>query len=286
MSEQFIHDSPGRLLSRRFISYGTARWSLALLGLFCALSAFAPLLTSYERDAVDLEKRNLPPSREHWLGTDLNGRDVYTRLLYGGRVSLAVGFLSALLSILVGVPLGLLSGFLGSWIDSLIMYLVDILLSFPYFVIAIVFALIFGKGFFNLVVIAGLLGCPALIRIIRAEVLSLRHREFVEAAHSLGLKTWRILFHYLLPNLLGPIVVYATLAVSTGILAEAALSFLGLGIEIPTPSWGEMLSTAQSFITVMIRWWQWLPPGLCVFLTVLSTNFVGEALRDAADVKL
>lgn len=264
---------------------------LAMLGLFLLAlifltSVFAPRFTPYERDRTDLLNIYLSPSKEHLLGTDALGRDVFTRLLYGGRVSMVVGFVSTSISLTVGILIGSLAGYLGGAVDNFFMRIVDIFMSFPYFVIAITAAAIFGPSIWNVMLISGFLSWPRISRIVRGEVISLKNSEFVEAARSLGLNSIEIIFRHILPNVFGVIIVYATLGIANGILSEAGLSYLGLGVKQPQPSWGNMLAAAQNLLDLQMHWWLWAPAGLLVFITILSINFLGDGLRDALDPKL
>lgn len=257
-----------------------------LLTLFVLAAILAPILTNYLRDTIDLMSIESHPSLKHILGTDELGRDVFTRLLYGGRVSLGVALAATVLQLLVGVTLGSISGFYGKWIDNLIMRLVDTVMCFPFFVIGITIAALIGPSAWNVILIIGLLQWTGVARIVRAEILSLKHSEFIEAARAMGLSNFQIIFNHLLPNILSPVIVNATLSVAQGILMEAGLSFLGLGVKQPEPSWGNILSAAQSMRVLQNEWWLWIPAGLLVFLSVLSINFVGDGLRDALDPKM
>ena len=264
---------------------------LALIGfivlmLFIILSILVPVITPYERDAIDLGMIETAPSRAHLLGTDELGRDVLTRLLYGGRVSLGVGLAATVLQLVIGVTLGAIAGYYGGIADSMIMRLVDIMMCFPFFVIAISMAAIMEPGVVSLVLIIGMLQWTNIARIVRVEILSLKQREFIEAGRVMGLNSFEMITRHLQPNLLAPLIVYTTLAIANGILLEAGLSFLGMGIRQPQPSWGNMLTAAQSMRVLQSQWWLWIPPGLMVFLTVLSINFLGDGLRDGLDPKL
>ena len=259
---------------------------LILLTLFVLAAILAPVLTNYLRDTIDLMSIESHPSLKHLLGTDELGRDVLTRLLYGGRVSLGVALTATILQLIIGVTLGSISGFYGKWIDNAIMRLVDTFMCFPFFVIAITIAALIGPSAWNVILIIGLLQWTGVARIVRAEILSLKHSEFIEAARAMGFSNFQIIFKHLLPNILSPVIVNATLSVAQGILMEAGLSFLGLGVKQPEPSWGNILSAAQSMRVLQYEWWLWIPAGLLVFLSVLSINFVGDGLRDALDPKM
>lgn len=270
----------------RFLKNKLAMIGFILLTLFVLAAILAPILTNYLRDTIDLMSIESHPSLKHLLGTDELGRDVFTRLLYGGRVSLGVALTATILQLLIGVTLGSISGFYGKWIDNAIMRLVDTFMCFPFFVIAITIAALIGPSAWNVILIIGLLQWTGVARIVRAEILSLKHSEFIEAARAMGFSNFQIIFKHLLPNILSPVIVNATLSVAQGILMEAGLSFLGLGVKQPEPSWGNILSAAQSMRVLQYEWWLWIPAGLLVFLSVLSINFVGDGLRDALDPKM
>ena len=275
--------SPGRLAWGKLKRNKLAMFGLVMLLLLIAISLLAPVLATHDRDAVDMFSVEQAPGKGHLLGTDDIGRDVFTRLLYGGQVSIGVGLAAVLLQVLIGVTLGAISGYFGGFVDTFIMRVVDMVMCFPFYVIAISMAAIFGGTATNIVIIIGILSWTGVARIVRAQVLSLRNREFIEAARALGLKPGEIIVKHMLPNCLSPIIVNATLSMAVAILTEAGLSFLGMGVRPPQPSWGNMLSAAQNMIALRYQWWRWLPPGLLVFLTVLSINFLGDGLRDALD---
>ena len=274
------------LAQRVFGKNKLALVGFSILMLFIMLAAVAPIIAPYERDAIDLGMIEVAPSREHLLGTDELGRDVLTRLLYGGRVSLGVSLMATVLQLVIGVTLGAIAGYFGGLVDNMIMRLVDIMMCFPFFVIAISMAAIMEPGVVSLVIIIGVLQWTNIARIVRVEILSLKQREFIEASRVLGLNSFEIIKKHLLPNVLAPLIVYTTLAIANGILLEAGLSFLGMGVRQPQPSWGNMLTAAQSMRVLKSQWWLWIPPGLLVFLTVLSINFLGDGLRDGLDPKL
>nr|WP_312291893.1 oligopeptide ABC transporter permease [Clostridium chromiireducens] len=264
---------------------------LALIGsifliIFILIALFAPILSTYNRDSIDLSNIESQPNINHILGTDELGRDIFTRLLYGGRVSLGVAISATALQLIIGVTLGCISGYYGKWVDNIIMRIVDTVMCFPFFVIAISIAALIGPSVWNVILLIGLLQWTGVARIIRAEILSLKQSEFIEAARAIGLSNSEIIIKHLLPNTLSPVIVNATLSVAQGILMEAGLSFLGLGVRQPQPSWGNILSAAQSMRVLQYEWWLWIPAGLLVFLSVLSINFVGDGLRDALDPKM
>lgn len=271
---------------RRFLRNRLAVFGLIVLIVLSLASAFAPLLATHSMDELDLRNTNSKPTALHIMGTDEVGRDTYSRLLYAGRVSLSVGVVSTMISVAIGAVLGALAGFFGGTVDGVIMRIVDIFMCFPFFVIAITLAAILGPSIWNVMFISGVLGWTSICRIVRAEVLSLKTREFVEAAKALGVSNWKNIIGHVIPNTFSLIIVYATLGIASGILSEAGLSYLGLGVKQPQPSWGNMLASAQSFVALQQRWWQWVPAGLLVFITILAINFVGDGLRDALDPKL
>jgi peptide/nickel transport system permease protein len=275
--------SPGRLALRRFLRHKLAVVGVVVLLLVIVGTVCAPLLTSWDPTKVDLSQVRRAPSGEHLLGTDGSGRDVFARLLHAGRVSLLVGVFSALLAVGIGTVLGAIAGILGGWVDSLIMRAADVFLSFPVLVVMIVIAGILGPSVTTMVVAIGVFTWPTAGRVVRGVTLSLREREFVQAAQAFGARTRWLIVHHVLPAVLGQVVVVATLAVATGILLEASLSFLGLGVQPPRPSWGNMLTDAQRLTVISQMPWLWLPPGIAVAITVLSVNFVGDGLRDALD---
>ena len=263
-----------------------AMFGLCFLGVLMLAAVFAPWITFFDRDHIDMAGIFHPPSAANWLGTDELGRDVYTRLIYGARVSISVGIVSTLISVLIGVFLGAVGGYLGGLADSMIMRVVDVFMCFPFYLIAVVIAGILGPSILNLMFIAGILNWPKITRIVRAEVLSLKHREFIEASRALGLSSGKIILKHIIPNTMAPVIVYATLGIAQGILMEAGMSYLGLGVKQPVPSWGNMLAAAQDFSVLVTQWWLWMPPGAMVFLSVLSINFLGDGLRDALDPKI
>lgn len=274
---------PSRLALRRFCRNVVAVISVVVLLVIIFSALFPGVLTDHGPNTIDLANPRQGPSAEHRLGTDGSGRDVLARLLYGARVSLGVGFASALVSVGVGTLLGALAGLAGGWLDTIIMRTADMVLSFPSLVVLIVIAGILGPSVPAMVLAIGLLGWPGASRVVRGITLSLREREYVLAARSVGAGRGWILRRHILPGVLSAVVVVATLDVAAGILVEAGLSFLGLGVQPPQPSWGNMLNDAQSLTVISSMPWLWLPPGILVALSVLSVNFIGDGLRDAAD---
>ncbi|MGE4345074.1 MAG: ABC transporter permease [Geoalkalibacter sp.] len=247
-----------------------------------ALAAIAPLWR--DPAAIEVVRQLEPPSLAHPLGTDDLGRDVLARILYGARISLLVGFVAVGLATLIGVFLGALSGYYGRWVDSLIMRFVDIMLCFPTFFLILAVIAFLEPSIWNIMIIIGLTSWMGVARLVRAEFLSLRERDFVVAAKALGASDGRIIFRHILPNALSPVLVSATLGVAGAILTESALSFLGIGVQPPTPSWGNMLITGKQ--TLGTAWWLSVFPGMAILLTVLGYNLLGEGIRDALDPRL
>lgn len=274
------------IILNRFLKNKLAMIGFIILTIFILASILAPILSPYSRDSIDLMNIESHPGLKHILGTDELGRDVFTRLIYGGRVSLGVALSATVMQLAIGLTLGCISGFYGKWIDNVIMRIVDTVMCFPFFVIAISIAALIGPSALNVILIIGLLQWTGVARIVRAEILSLKHSEFIEAARAMGFSNFEIIRKHLLPNISSPVIVNATLSVAQGILMEAGLSFLGLGVKQPQPSWGNILSAAQSMRVLQYEWWLWIPAGLLVFLSVLSINFVGDGLRDALDPKM
>jgi peptide/nickel transport system permease protein len=270
-----------QLYLERFRKNRLASFGLAVIAALAILAVLAPWMSHYNPAAPDLTHRLEGPSSLHWLGTDDLGRDVYSRLLIGTRVSLSVGFVAVGISILVGTALGLLAGFFGGWVDTMIMRGVDILLSIPTFFLILTVIAYLGPNIYNVMGIIGLTSWPGLARLVRGECLSVREREYIQAARLSGIRTVRILFVYILPNVIAPILVSATLGVGGAILTESALSFLGLGVQPPMASWGNILSIGRDYLH--IAWWLSLFPALAILITVLAFNLLGEGLRDVLD---
>lgn len=270
---------------KRFSRHKLAMFGTVALILIVLLTLFAPFITQHSPSNIDLLNRSQGPSLEHPLGTDATGRDVLARTLYGGRVSLAVGLVAVTLSTLIGVLIGSLSGYFRGRVDMVLMRFTDMVMTFPQLVIVIALVAVLGPSMFNTMFALGLLGWPTTARLVRSEFLRLREQDFVVAAQSLGARSGLVIFKHILPNVVGPLIVAITLGVADAILIEASLSFLGLGVQIPTPSWGNMLQSAQSLTTLQTLPWLWLSPGIMIVLTVLSINFIGDGLRDALDPK-
>jgi len=267
-----------RLRSNRMAMAG------AIIVLFMFALAFVAPLSGYDPGAIAIAHRLEAPSLGHWLGTDDLGRDVLTRILYGARISLLVGFVAVGIATLIGIVIGALAGFYGRWTDAAIMRFVDIMLCFPTFFLILAVIAFLKPSIWNIMIIIGLTGWMGVARLVRAEFLSLRERDFVLAARAMGASDLRIIFRHILPNALSPVLVSATLGVAGAILTESALSFLGIGVQPPTPSWGNMLIAGKQ--TLGTAWWLSAFPGLAILVTVLGYNLLGEGIRDALDPRI
>ncbi|HOG07099.1 MAG: ABC transporter permease [Syntrophales bacterium] len=269
---------------RRFLENRMAvAGSVVVLALF-VVSLFAPWLAPYDPSAIDLDRVLMPPSGDHWLGTDPLGRDVLSRMIWGARISLKVGFIATGIAILIGAVLGAMAGYYGGWTDALIMRFVDIMLCFPAFFLILAVIAVLEPSIWNIMLIIGVTGWMGITRLVRADFISLKERDFVLAARVIGASDLRIIFVHILPNAMASILVAATLGVAGAILTESALSFLGIGVQPPTPSWGNILTAGKDNID--IAWWLSLYPGLAILVTVLGYNLLGEGLRDALDPRL
>lgn len=250
---------------------------------FVLIALLAPVLPIPEPAATDWGKIRLSPSAEHWLGTDEIGRDILSRMIWGARASLMAGVVSVMIALAVGVPLGLLAGYFGGWTDQIIARATDALLAMPFLILAIALAAFLGPSLTNAMIAIGLSAVPVFIRLTRGQVMSVKTEDHVEGARAIGLGHRRIMTHYILPNVFPPILVQATLTIATAIIAEASLSFLGLGQQPPAPSWGSMLATAKNFLSQAP--WMAVWPGAAIFLVVMGFNLLGDGLRDALDPK-
>ncbi len=278
-------ESPWLTILRRFARHRLAMLSLILLLTIVVMSIAAPYVTSHNPNFNDLTRRNQPPSSEHIMGTDFVGRDVFARILYAGRISLTIAFAVVLLGETLGVVIGTVSGHFGGWVDSLIMRIVDFLLTLPFLPILLVLMTIFRPSVRLLIIVLVLTTWTGSARLIRGQILSLREREFIEASRALAASRTRIMFRHLLPNAFAPIIVNMTLGLSSVIIFEAAISYLGFGVQPPDASWGNMLQAID--LTVLDRYpWQAFFPGLMIFLTSLCFNFIGDGLRDALDPRM
>src|SRR5690554_4310410 len=255
-----------------------------ILVIIIGMAIFAPYVTPYDPAKQNIRNRLQGPSKEHPFGTDQFGRDTYTRVVYGARLSLRVGFLAISLALVVGCFLGLVAGYYGGWLDMLIMRIIDIMLALPGFLLALSIVAALGPGLENVIMAIGISYIPSFARMMRSSVLATRELDYVDAAQALGASDWRIIFQHILPNSISPIIVLTTLSMAGAILSAAGLSFLGMGAQPPTPEWGSMIATARPFIRA--SHWAVTVPGLAIFITVMCLNLVGDGLRDALDPRL
>jgi peptide/nickel transport system permease protein len=287
MNQQLTLENPQasttRLFWRRILARPPARISLIFLAVLTLIVVLVPMVSPYDYDRQDLALIGQPgpPMAEHWFGTDELGQDLMTRVFFGGRISLAVGFASALIATLVGTTIGALAGFYGGFIDRVLMRFTDVMLSIPLLPLVLLLSGLFRPTLPALVLVIGVLTWMGTARVVRGQFLSLRELEFVDAARALGVGGRRLIIRHLLPNAVAPISVAATLAVGSSIMLESALSFLGFGVQPPVPTWGNMLNAASPWIGAAP--WLALPPGLLIFATVLAVNFLGDGLRDALE---
>jgi peptide/nickel transport system permease protein len=276
-------ESPGARAWRRLLKRKGAVLGLGIIGVFVTLAIFAPLLAPYDPVQQSWSTIRKPPSLQHWFGTDESGRDLFSRVIFGARASLLAGVVSISIALGLGVPVGLLAGYAGKWTDALISRITDAMLACPFLILAIALAAFLGPSLENAMIAIGVTATPIFVRLTRGQVLAVKVEDYVEAARAVGNPPTRIAIKHILPNILPALIVQATISVATAIIAEASLSFLGLGQQPPAPSWGSMLNTAQRFLTNAP--WMAIWPGLAIFLIVLSFNMVGDGLRDALDPK-
>ena len=289
-----IFDEPRRSVTatprarswRRFRRHKLAMASLIFLAVVAFLALAAPWVTQHPPTKIHSGLTRAAPSAEHILGGDIAGRDIWSRVVFGGRVSLSVGLVAVSISILIALLLGSLAGYYGGLVDMIIMRITDIMMVFPVLILIMTVVAILGPSIYNVMIVIGFLGWPSSARLVRGQILSVREWDFVMAARSLGVQDRNIMFKHILPHVLAPLLVAATFGVAGAILTEAGLSYLGLGVLPPTPSWGNMLNGAQSIYILERHWWIWVPPGMAILLTVLAINFVGDGLRDAFDPRM
>jgi peptide/nickel transport system permease protein len=277
------HETLFRLAVRRFLRHRLAILGVGILVVMVVLAVFAPLLTPYDPTKLDLRSIRQPPSGAHPLGTDTVGYDVWSRFLYGARVSLLVGFLAVAISVTIGTAFGVLAGYYGGGTDQVISRVIDTLLSLPPLLLVAIFVSVVGPSLQSVIVVIALLTWPRIARLVRGQYIALREAEFITAARVIGARDRSIMIGHLLPNVMGPLTVAATYYMAQAILLEAALSFLGLGVKPPAPSWGNMINLATNANTLQNLPWIWVPPAIAVALVVLAINFIGDGLRDAVD---
>ena len=273
--------SPAALAMLRFRGRPAAVAGFVVIAVFVLVAVAAPLVAPYDPVATSWSLIRKAPSAQHWMGTDENGRDVLARVIYGARASLLAGVVSVLIAAGIGVPVGLLAGFAGGKVDAVIGRLVDAMLACPFLILAIALAAFLGPALTNAMIAIGVTAAPVFVRVARGATMDAATNDYVEAARALGNPAWRVAVRHVLPNIVPPVMVQATLAIATAIIAEASLSFLGLGQQPPAPSWGSMLNSAQRFLTQAP--WLAVFPGMAIFLAVLAFNLVGDGLRDALD---
>jgi peptide/nickel transport system permease protein len=273
--------SPGRRAMRRLARRHSALAGLCVVVFFVALALLAPWLAPYDPLATSWSAIRKAPSAAHWFGTDELGRDVLSRVIYGARASLLAGVVSVSIALSLGIPIGLLAGYAGRWPDALISRMTDAMLATPFLILAIALAAFLGPSLTNAMIAIGISATPIFIRLTRAQVLAVKVEDYVEAARAVGNPHWRIAVRHILPNVVPPLIVQATLAIAAAVIAEASLSFLGLGQQPPAPSWGSMLNTAKNYVEHAP--WMAVWPGASIFLLVLSFNLLGDGMRDALD---
>lgn len=275
--------SPGRRALRRLLKRKGAVLGLAVVLVMIALALFAPVVAPYDPIATDWGAIRKPPTALHWFGTDENGRDMLSRVIWGARASLLAGLISVTIALAVGVPIGLLAGYAGGWADGLISRITDAMLAIPFLILAIALAAFLGPSLGNVMIAIGITATPIFIRLTRGQVIATKVEDYVEAARALGNPPLRVALRHVLPNIVPPLLVQATLAMAQAIIAEASLAFLGLGQQPPAPSWGSMILVSQRFFEHAP--WMAIWPGAAIFITVLAFNLLGDGLRDALDPK-
>ncbi len=270
-------------VTRRLLRDTRTQIGLTVIAAVVIAAVFAPFISRYDPNAIDLINLLDPPSRAHWFGTDIQGRDVWARLVYGARVSLSVGLVSQSIALLIGVTFGVIAGYYGRWVDEVVMRLADVTLAFPTLLLLIAMVAAFQPSMTVVFVTIGVVGWAGMARLVRGQVLVVRQLEYVQAGKALGMSDARIMIRHILPNVIAPVIIAATLGVAGAIMAEAALSFLGLGVQPPTASWGSMIADARDLDQLRNAAWTSVAPGLAIGAAVLGFNMLGDALRDALD---
>lgn len=273
-----------RLVIKRFCKNSLAVAGLLVILFFACIAILAPIISPYEPTKIDVNSVLSPPSINHLFGTDELGRDVLSRIIWGSRASLKVGFIAVGIAIAIGIIIGSIAGYYGGRVDSILMRFVDMMLAFPTFFLILAVIAIVEPSLSTIMIVIGITGWMDVSRLVRAEFLTLKEREFISSAKAIGMSDWRIIWRHILPNALSPVFVSATFGIAGAILIESGLSFLGLGVQPPEPSWGNILTSGKDNITV--AWWLSVFPGLAILMTVLSYNLVGEGLRDALDPRI
>jgi peptide/nickel transport system permease protein len=283
LAAELQHESPAARAWRRLLKRKSAVLGLVIIVAFVLIALFAPLIAPFDPTQQSWTSIRKSPSLQHWFGTDESGRDQFSRVIYGARASLLAGVVSISIALGLGVPIGLLAGYGGRWIDALIGRITDAMLACPFLILAIALAAFLGPSLQNAMIAIGLTATPIFVRLTRGQVMAVKVEDYLEAARAVGNPPVRIAVKHILPNIMPALIVQATISIATAIIAEASLSFLGLGQQPPAPSWGSMLNTAQRFLTNAP--WMAIWPGLAIFLAVLSFNILGDGLRDALDPK-
>jgi len=284
MERKYIRTSLAKDAWKRLVRNKLAMLGLAIVIFLILIAIFAPLIAPYDPIIRVKEESLFGLSSVHWFGTDILGRDILSRVIYGSRISIEVGVIAVGISVIIGLVLGALSGYFGSIPDTVIMRIADIFFAFPYILGAIAIMTVLGPGIVNIFIAIGILGWASFARIFRGSILSIKNKEYIEAARALGASNYRIITKHIFPNAFAPIIVYATMNVGTAIIVEAALSFLGIGVQPPTPAWGKMLAESLDYIDTAP--WMMVFPGLAILLTVLGFVLLGDGLRDAFDPKM
>ncbi len=279
-------DSYWRGVWRRLRANRMAMISLAVLVIIILSCILVPMFSKYQTYEVIPGAANRAPSAQNILGTDKIGRDLFVRLFYGGRISLGVAVAVTALECIIGIVLGSVAGYFGGIVDTIIMRVSEIFMCFPFLMICITLQTVFGKSIRTLILILAILSWPGIARIVRGQILSLREMDYMEACRALGISNRRQIFTHLFPNVLAYVIVYATMSMASVILTETSLSFLGLGVSPPTPTWGNLIQEARNLMVLQNKWWYWIPPGVMIFLSILCFNILGDGLRDAIDPKM
>ena len=278
-----VGESPWARAWRRFRRHKMAMAGVIFLALLILVAIAAPIVAGQDPLEMDPRQSMKPPTAEHILGTDVAGRDIWARLVFGARVSLAVGLVAVSISMAISLVLGTLSGYYGGGVDMVIMRVTDVMMVFPGLILIIAVVSVLGPSIFNVMIVLGILGWTGTTRLLRGQILSVRELDYVLAARAVGVSNTRIMMAHVLPNAIAPLLVAATFGIAGAILTEAGLSYLGLGVLPPAASWGSMLNAANSITVLERNWWVWIPPGVAVLLTVMAINFIGDGLRDALD---
>ena len=275
--------SPGAMAWRRFRRHKLAVIGACVLAVIVIVAVLAPVIAPHDPNSIDLNLSYVSPSGSHLLGTDISGRDLLSRLIFASRISVSVGLVSVSIYVAIAIAIGGISGYYGGLVDSILMRFTDTMLSFPTLMMIFIVVSILGPSIFNVMLVIGVFGWPGLARVIRGQFLQIRGMDYVLSARSVGVHSSRIILRHILPNAIGPVIVWATFGMAGAIMFEASLSFLGLGVQPPQASWGNMLVDAQRLKIIRDLPWVWVPPGLAVVIMVLSINFMGDGLRDALD---